>query len=59
MFILLLKVFMLLLFLMCCTSFGLGIWQEDYIFIAIGVLLVLAIWVLRLQIRQLQHNPFT
>ncbi|ATO18841.1 hypothetical protein BS636_03760 [Acinetobacter sp. LoGeW2-3] len=58
MFILMLRVFMLLLFLMCCTSFGLGIWKEDYIFIAIGILLALAIWVLRLQIRQLQHNPF-
>lgn len=58
MFILLLRVLMLFLFLMCCTSFVLGIWKQDYIFIAVSILLALALWILYLQIRQLQHNPF-
>ncbi|MFV5492378.1 hypothetical protein [Acinetobacter sp. ASP199] len=58
MFILLLKIFMLFLTLLCCTSIGLGFWKQDYIFILIGILLILAIWILRLQIRQLQHDPF-
>jgi len=58
MFILLLKIFMLFLILLCCTSIGPGLWKQDYIFILIGILLVLAIVILRLQIRQLQHDPF-
>ncbi len=53
-----LKAVLFLFVLLSCFSVGIGLIRHDYFFLAIGGLIALAVWILKLQVYKLQNDPF-
>ena len=45
--------------LLALLSLGVGIFQQDSLFIVLGVLFAFAAWLIHMQTRQLRNNPFS
>lgn len=45
--------------LLAILSLGVGIFQQDSLFIVLGVLFAFAAWLIHMQTRQLRNNPFS
>lgn len=53
-----LKIILLLLILLSVISLIVGFLQQDYFFVIVAILIAFAVWILILQIRKMQYDPF-
>lgn len=54
-----LKIILIGVGILAILSLGIGIFQQDGLFIVVGVLLAIMTWLIYTQTRQSLHNPFS
>ncbi len=54
-----LKIILIGVGLLAILSMGVGIFQQDGLFIVLGVLFAFTAWLIHMQTRQLRNNPFS